>query len=131
MVRYDELVVDGRTIVKKGSKPRWMVSDYDGNAVLQVSGKDLPPSVRGLLEIEVMRLQREAAVTRDGIRAWPRASTASRERLRHLRVASTADDQVPARGPFRRAGAEDGQQYLAKYGDERWSGSATTRPATT
>jgi hypothetical protein len=61
-IDYEELVVDGRTILKKGAKTRPMVSDYDGNSILQVNGKNLPPSVRGLIEIEAMRLQREAGV---------------------------------------------------------------------
>jgi hypothetical protein len=67
MVQYEELTVDGAKIVKAGDKPRWMGSDYDGNAFLQVNGKDLPPSVRGVLETELMRLQREASVSKDGI----------------------------------------------------------------
>lgn len=62
-VRYDELIVDGQTIVKRGAKPRWMVSDYDGNAFLQVNGKDIPAAVKGFLETELMRLQRSAGAT--------------------------------------------------------------------
>ncbi len=61
-VKYLEQVVDGKTIVKPG-KPKWVVSDYDGNAILQVGGKDLPGgAVRSLVESEVMRLQRENGV---------------------------------------------------------------------
>jgi hypothetical protein len=64
LVQYRELVVDGRTIVKRGSKPRWMVSDYDGNAILQASGAELPGgAVRSFVELEVMRLQRELGAT--------------------------------------------------------------------
>ena len=62
-MQYLELTDDGAKIVKKGSKPRWGGSDYDGNAFLQVDGNDLPPSVRGFLEAELMRLQRDAALT--------------------------------------------------------------------
>lgn len=62
-VRYNEFIVDGKAIVKKGSKPKWVVSDYDGNAFLQAKGKALPGgAVRGALEAELMRLQREAGV---------------------------------------------------------------------
>jgi hypothetical protein len=67
MAQYEELTVDGAKIVKRGDKPRWMGSDYDGNAFLQVNGKDLPPSIRGVLETELMRLQREASISKDGI----------------------------------------------------------------
>lgn len=59
VMQYDELVVDGRTIVKRGTKPHPVVSDYDGNAILQANGKELPPQVRGFVELETMRLQRE------------------------------------------------------------------------
>jgi hypothetical protein len=58
-VKYLELTVDGRKIVKPG-KPKWVVSDYDGNAILTVKGKNLPAGVRGMLELEAMALQREA-----------------------------------------------------------------------
>jgi hypothetical protein len=58
-VKYLEHVVDGKVIVKPG-KPKWVVSDYDGNAILRVGGKDLPGgALRGLVEGEVLRLQRE------------------------------------------------------------------------
>ena len=64
IVQYKELVVDGRTVVKKGSKPRWMVSDYDGNAILEATNKNLSGSVRSFVELEVMRLQRELGATK-------------------------------------------------------------------
>ena len=51
VVRYDHLNVDGRQIVKKGD-PKWVVSDYDGNAILTADGQNLPASIRGMIELE-------------------------------------------------------------------------------
>jgi hypothetical protein len=51
VVRYDHLNVDGRQIVKKG-EPKWVVSDYDGNAILTAEGQNLPASIRGMIELE-------------------------------------------------------------------------------
>lgn len=61
-LRYQKLVVNGDTIVAKGSRPRAIGSDYDGHALLAAKdGKNLPSSVRSQVELEFMDGMRKLA----------------------------------------------------------------------
>ena len=55
-LQYEKLIVDGRTIVDPKKAARWMISDFDGNAILSAKGgKNLPAGIRATIEQRLNR----------------------------------------------------------------------------
>lgn len=59
-LRYRELTVDGIKVVKP-NKPKWVSSDYDGNAVTLKGGGKLPAGVSSMVQLKLNRKLIEAA----------------------------------------------------------------------
>lgn len=67
LIRYKRLVVNGRPVFT--GKPRPIVSDMDIDAVVdELTGRHLPPSIRGQLELELM--DRFRKLSEEGVLPW-------------------------------------------------------------
>lgn len=122
LIRYKKLVVNGKPVFT--GKPRPIVSDVDFNAVVDAgTGRHLPASIRGQVELEVMREFAKAAdegIFPFGFHGWTHsgfdiASSDFRHILKYMLMYLPEDEAARVAAKYAKVYGVSQQEFLEGY----------------